>query len=263
VSASLGEEIGLRLVPDRILGNVRITADVAGSARLVDVRGEVVLEGRTPLEGSVPPGRYDLEVGAPDHRPRRQLMSVRADETTEARLTLEALPPPAGALAVTANTNSAVVELDGEPSGFTPLSLTGVPVGEHGVRVTAPGMRPWQGEVVVEADRQAWIRVSLAAEPRGRSPATWAMFGVGVGFFAAGAATGFYALDAHRSFERSYGDLDAGPLDDQRRRGRALNAVTDVLLTIGLVGIGAGITLYFTTDDRTDRRSTADVSEGR
>jgi len=78
---------------------------------------------------------------------------VRPDEATEASVSLERLPPPTGGLAVTANINSAVVEVDGEPAGFTPLSLNGIGLGEHGVRVVAPGMRAWQGDVEVFAIR--------------------------------------------------------------------------------------------------------------
>jgi hypothetical protein len=263
VSASLGEEVGVRLVAERILGTVRVTSDVAGTARIIDTRGELALEGPTPLEGSLPPGRYDLEVTAPDHRSRRQPLSVRPDEATEASVSLERLPPPTGGLAVTANINSAVVEVDGEPAGFTPLSLNGVGVGEHGVRVVAPGMRAWQGEVQVEADRQGWVRVSLAAEPRGRSPLTWAFGGLGVGFALGGVITGAYALVTHRDFQRNYGTLDSGPLEEQRRRGRAFGVATDVLFALGALGLGTGISLFFATDNRTVRRSTAEVSEGR
>jgi hypothetical protein len=263
VTAVQGEEAHVDLTLTPILGRLEVSAYEGASVKLVDALGETVAEGRAPLRASVRPGRYELEVAAEGFQPRRRLITVAAEDTTEVRVALDRLPPPMGSLAVTANVPQAVVEIDDEPAGFTPLSLAGLEATQKRVRITAPGHLPWEGEVDMEAKRQTWVRATLAQEPRGRSPLTWVFGGLGAALLGASATTGGFALARHNEFQSADGTLGAGDLRADRRRGRALNVATDTLLITGLVSLAVGVILFFTTDDRGDRSSTVVVSGGR
>jgi hypothetical protein len=85
-----------------------------------------------------------------------------------------------GALAVTAGDDDAI-RVDGVVMGQK--TWHGVlPSGEHTVRVTAPGKRPYERQVFIEDDRTRNLYVTLESEPgSGVSPLLW----VGVGLVAA------------------------------------------------------------------------------
>lgn len=260
VTATPGERVEASLRPAQIVGQVHVRADHAGRARLIADGGAVVAEGALPLDARVPPGRYDVEVIAEGFRPFHRVASVVANGESRLTARLERLPPPMGTLTVSTNVRGSVVEVDGEPAGFTPLTLPGLEPRLHHVTVSAPEQLPWEQEVQLEADTQTWLQVSLVEEPQGRSPFTWALSGGSVLFFGTAAITGARALARRRSFDDRVGTLDAGDLRSNRDRGRALSLTTDVLLGLGLASLTAGLVLYFVTDDSSDRTSTATVS---
>lgn len=96
-----------------------------------------------------------------------------------------------GALAVTARPGE-TIRVDGVVMGEG--SWQGVlPSGEHTVRVTGAGMRPYERQVFIEDDRTRNLYVSLESEPgAGVSPLLW----VGVGLVAASgiAIASYFAL---------------------------------------------------------------------
>jgi hypothetical protein len=263
ITAVQGQEVVVTLEPTPILGRARVMAPKGATVRLVDALGEAAAEGPAPLVARVPPGRYDLEVTAAGYHAHRRLMHVAPDDTTEVRVRLDRLPPPTGSLTVTANVSQAVVEIDGEPAGFTPLSVANLSTEAQRLRVTAPGRIAWEGDVELRTGRQTWVRLELAEEPHGRSPLTWVFGGMGATMLATGITTGGFALARHSDFQAAQGTVGAGDLRGDRQRGRALNVATDILLVTGLVSLAVGVILYFTTDDRTERKSRAVISGGR
>ena len=50
-----------------------------------------------------------------------------------------------------------IVEVDGEPRGFTPAVITDVPIGARKVRVSLAGYRPVEVEVDIQHDQQALL----------------------------------------------------------------------------------------------------------
>jgi hypothetical protein len=66
------------------------------------------------------------------------------------------------ALRVAAN---ATVSIDGKEMGRGPLVDVDLPVGGHELRVTAPGMRPYQGDLVIEDARTRAFDVTLERAP--------------------------------------------------------------------------------------------------
>jgi hypothetical protein len=86
-----------------------------------------------------------------------------------------------GALSITAAKDDSI-RVDGNVMGQGRWHGV-LPSGEHTVRVTSPGMRPYERQVFIEDDRTRNLYVTLESEPgSGVSPLLW----VGVGLVAAG-----------------------------------------------------------------------------
>ena len=63
------------------------------------------------------------------------------------------------------------VEIDGEDRGAVPVTIE-LPLGEHRVRVTAPGHHPWQTTIEVEPGANAAVKAELVEkDPEGETPA--------------------------------------------------------------------------------------------
>jgi outer membrane receptor protein involved in Fe transport len=159
VEATVGAEgtVQIRLTP--IFGEVRVmgTPDVA-TVHVDDP--EAASSGTVGERLQVLPGRRVLFVRAPGHQTRRYEVDVPPRGST--RLDVE-LPREAGTLVVDTNERGALVEVDGEAAGFTPIVLTDVPAGLRLVRISLEGFRAYTEEVEVRP------RQSTRVEPRLRS----------------------------------------------------------------------------------------------
>jgi hypothetical protein len=106
-----------------------------------------------------------------------------------------------GALAVTAGASD-TIRVDGAVMGQG--TWQGVlPSGEHTVRVTSSGMRPYERQVFIEDDRTRNLYVTLESEPgSGVSPLLW----VGIGLVAASgvAVASYLALRPEPATSGSY-----------------------------------------------------------
>jgi hypothetical protein len=185
-------------------------------------------------------------------------VEVVADETQQLPILLEALPPPTGDLTVTANVPRAVVSLDGEPLGIAPFVLPELGVGRHELAVDAPDRLGWRGEIEVRPNERTWLTVELSEPPRGRSPWTWVLGGVGV--TAAGGATGFGILARQRSndFRSRWNRPGGEDVTDLRSEARRFARTTDALAGVALVSLIGAVVLYFLSpEDEDDIQSTA------
>lgn len=60
----------------------------------------------------------------------------------------------------------ATVTLDGKPVGTGPvIKADDLPIGGHALRIEAPRMRPYQGEVVLEDDKTRTLKIELESDP--------------------------------------------------------------------------------------------------
>ncbi|MEJ8566369.1 PEGA domain-containing protein [Elongatibacter sediminis] len=105
-------------------------------------------------------GSYTLRIEAPGYRGLEQNLEVGADQNQEFTFTLDRLP---GHLRVsTGAVEGAVIELDGENRGRTPVLIRDVPAGDYPIRLVAERYLAWEGEVSVEGlDREQVLEVSL------------------------------------------------------------------------------------------------------
>ncbi len=258
VTARLGEQVRVRLEPERIVGQLQVLSSASGTARVTTASGDVVAEGATPLATSLPPGTYRISVTASGHLPWHDVASVGADRAVEVEALPLQSPKPSSDITVTSNVPGALVELDGQPIGFTPTVLAGVPIGPHRLTTKAGRLLPWSGAVQVDAGRRAWVTVTLEqpAQVR-RSLATWVVGGLGLATLGASGVLGVLAAQAHSDFESQSPNVDRSAL---RERGVALNTATDVLLVSSLIALGTAGVLYFTTSETRGRASSASVT---
>lgn len=141
---------------ERILGTVVLEGGPPGAdVHLEREDGERV--GSSPGELRLPPGRHVLVITMPGYRPQREVVTVTADEVTRARVSMAVL---SGALVVNAVEQGATIKVDDEVKGFTPAVIE-LPAGDHIVKVEAPGFRPFEERVRIEADGRATVDVSL------------------------------------------------------------------------------------------------------
>lgn len=266
VVARIGARASAQASLVRVVGQLSVIGPEGAQLTVRDATGAVAHEGRLPSQADLAPGDYVLEVNAEGHEPWRGLVRVEADRTVQLEARPSPLPPPTGALTVTSGTSGAVVELDGEAVGFTPVVLPDLTLGRHRVRVRHPGLQPWAGDVETVADERAWLTVTLEPEAQvQRSPLTWGVGILGAALAVGGIVTGGVALDVRSQYDALRMQSDsavAAELVALRERGSALNVATDVLLLSGVVALAAAVVLYFATEYVEHRRSRGSVTRG-
>jgi hypothetical protein len=112
----------------------------------------------------------------------------------------------------------------------------------------------------VRPGEQTWVTATLRESGRRRrSPVGVSVGAVGLAGLLAFAVTAPMARRSHQDFRRLQLS-DPTQAATARERGRFLNRTSDVLLGVGAVLTGVGITLFFVLDDPNDAPSSATVS---
>jgi hypothetical protein len=271
VTARDGEEVTATGTLEQIVGSLHIASTEGGAVTVREAGGPTLAQGTSPLDATLPPGLYEVEVQEDGFRTFTSVARVTAEARTELSVELERAPAPTGDLTITSSAAGAVIQIDGEPAGFAPTLLTGLTVGEHEVRLEHPGLLTYEGAVSIEENARGWLTVTLE-EPQttGPSPATWAVGAVGAAALVAGIITGGLAVQQHDSFLRardqtpSMMGMSTMPPDlaGMRDTGLALNYATDGLLIGGVVALVVATVLYFVTDNQDQRASRATFSAG-
>lgn len=159
IDATTGVTRRVALPLERILGEVRLEGKPVGA----EVRpGEAAVDSaplcRLPCIAALPPGARTLRITAPGHREGSVAVTVEPRKQVTARAELALLT---GALVVDADEPGALVEVDGVASGFTPAVIDDVPVGEHRLRVTTPGFKPYETKLNLAPDARVPVTASL------------------------------------------------------------------------------------------------------
>ncbi len=157
VDVARGRKEDVALTLEAILGTARVQGGPEGAEiRLGEADGPLV--GTIPTTLELPAGPHVLVVSSPGYQPQRQLVEIRPRQQIEAVVNLELVT---GKLVVdTGLVRDALVEIDGNASGFTP-SVVDVAAGEHGIRVSRPGFRTYETRVEIVADQSAKLEVQL------------------------------------------------------------------------------------------------------
>ncbi len=159
VEARRGEVLEVPLALPRILGWVNVEAEPGTSVHVGDEDAEVACTAPCRLE--LPPGTHLLYFAREGYRIQPRQVQVRAGATATVRTTATART---GSILVTADVRDAIVEVDGERAGFTPVVVPNVPVGRRRVVITLRGYRPLERVVEVTENQQARLE-DLTLEP--------------------------------------------------------------------------------------------------
>jgi outer membrane receptor protein involved in Fe transport len=165
LSAGESRRVSLKLEP--ILGRVDISTPGAN----VRVDGDGASPGCTaPCSLDLPAGRHRLRLSRPGVHAAELDVDVRAKQVVRVN---PRLLPLTGTLVVSSDEPGALVEVDGEPRGFTPL-VVDLPVGSHALRLTLSGHRPVERGVTIEdgAKRRVDVTLTLAEEVTAASRST-------------------------------------------------------------------------------------------
>jgi hypothetical protein len=258
ITARQGEELPLPLAPERIVGTLNVTSPLPGQAAVRDSAGAVLAQGMTPLQASVPPGSYEVSVTAPGFMTWTGIARIEAEKEASVTAALLPAPEPTGSITVTSNVPGALVELNGEPVGFSPTVLPSVKTGPQRLRVASPSLLPWTGSVDVAPDKRAWLTVSLEDPPTVRqSPATWIAGGMAATALVTGSVLAIFAAKTHADFENATTGTDRNAL---RERGMTLNTAADIAFVTAGVAALTTVVLYFTTKEVRGRPSAASLS---
>lgn len=136
----------------RIVGQVSVTGEPDAEVRLDTDTGPPLCT--IPCTFDAPPGRHTLFLSKPGRTNVQRPISVEANQKTEASAQLRALT---GSLLVRTEEREALVEVDGEPRGFTPAVISDVPVGPRKVRVSLYGYKPTEFDVDIQQGQQTLL----------------------------------------------------------------------------------------------------------
>jgi hypothetical protein len=260
VAAVRGSEVTARGSLERIVGTLHVDAEPSTAIDVLDGTGASVAAGPAPLDARIPPGTYSVDATSERGRPFHTVVTVEADATRTLAIALEPLPEETGDVTVTSSVAGAVVQLDDEAAGFTPVVLSGISLGPHTLTVGSEGLAEWSDTVDVEADVRTWLTVQLVApSATTRSDWTWVLGGVAGASLVAWAGLVGASVSTHDELQSVIASGGTtGP--SVRDRGMGIDAAADAVLTVGLVSLAAAILTYFLTEHTETHASSASVA---
>jgi TonB family protein len=149
-------------------GKLHIESTPAGAT--VTLNGEA--KGPTPLDvDALPVGNYDVKLELRGYEPKTETVTiVESQLAAELRVTMTRVAPTTGTVDVVSQPPGAVVTIDGNRAGQTPLSDHRLRPGSHKVDLAAEGFEPWSGSVTVEAGKKARVEQALREIPKATPP---------------------------------------------------------------------------------------------
>jgi hypothetical protein len=226
------------------LGHVAVLSTPPGAT--VTLSGSAV--GTTPLDTDVPAGSYALTVELPGVGSAQRPLVVRAGETRVLELALvplDAVPAtPVATLRVDSEPSGAVVLVDGQRVGVTPLLTSQVALGEHALRIANESGGSWDERVTLTEGTELRIRVEMPVAGIAQgwfwgAAATAAALGI------TGAATGGYGATLYSEYEDSATSRERRI--EVRDLGQTMFDVADgMFIAAGVAAIGALVLGLFT-----------------
>jgi hypothetical protein len=147
-------------VPPVQNGAVYAQSNPAGAA--IYLNGN--LQGYSPLTiPNLPPGTYSMKASLSGYTPDTGLINVYTGQTATYYPNLQQSPPAprsTGTVSVTSSPNAALVYMDGDYQGKTPLTVTLYP-GSHSFRMSLPGYNDYSTSVYVSANTNQKLNAVL------------------------------------------------------------------------------------------------------
>jgi hypothetical protein len=128
-----------------------------------DIVVDGVKIGTVPMEALIPltPGRHTLKITKPGYAERTEIVDIRSGQELEFELDLL---PYAGVFKINTNAVDASLWLDGKPFGTLPFDGE-IPMGDHTLKVVAPGFHPSQKTLTIEGGQMVTLRFDLEPAP--------------------------------------------------------------------------------------------------
>lgn len=152
---ALGDTRELQIPLEPIRGQVRISGR-SGMLVHADVPDSAV-QCRAPCTLKLPLGTHTLHFEQPGHYPQQLSVDVTPGQVAQVSPRLEV---QTGGIVVSTDEPNALLEVDGQPRGFTPAIVT-LPVGSHRLRLTLDGYHPVQREIEILPHRQVKLDLEL------------------------------------------------------------------------------------------------------
>ena len=147
-------------VPPVQNGAVYAQSNPAGAA--IYLNGN--LQGYSPLTiPNLPPGTYSMKASLSGYTPDTLLITVYTGQTATYYPNLQQSPPAprsTGTVSVTSSPNAALVYVDSNYQGKTPLTVTLYP-GSHSIRMSLPGYNDYTTSVYVSANTNQKLNAVL------------------------------------------------------------------------------------------------------
>jgi hypothetical protein len=242
---------------------VKLGSRPAGATIRVD--GRVV--GETPWRGEVEPGDRRFELSLPGYATSTRSLTAQRGQVHALDVTLTA--DLAGSLlTVTSTPTGALVLLDEEEIGRTPLRQFQLDARTYTLEVRAPGYAPSVGPLSAESGRSIERVVTLlplggvpeASGPRPMWPG-WAMVGTSAAALGSGGYFGYVAFDKERQADQLA--RTSGAPEDQPRYNAlvadmdAASLASDLLLVSGGVLLTGGLAWLLWPEDEAAKANTA------
>lgn len=189
-----------------LISTVHVAVNEDGASIFVDDH----LVGTTPLSGPllIDLGRRRLRISKQGFIEQALVQDFGGGSTMTLRFSLAPKTEAAARLTISAEGS---ISIDGKPVAERYFAGP-VPPGEHALRITAPGMLPYEREVALQAGQARTLNISLTPQKRGGVP-TLVWVGAGV-VAASGLAVGGYFLFREKPHEPNYpiGTLSPGTI---------------------------------------------------
>lgn len=151
VKLSVGKETVLDLDLVRIVGTVKVSVEGAERAD-VRVDDESAKPACTaPCELKLSPGTHLLFFDTEGYQAPSRQVTVRANKLTR---TVARMTPISGSVVIESDEKGAIVEIDGNAVGFTPVVVQSVSIGRRKLRISLRGYKPYERDIEVKANEQ-------------------------------------------------------------------------------------------------------------
>ncbi len=168
---------------EALLVDVTLAIEPRGAAVVIDARSA----GQAPLPVQrLAAGPHVISISAEGYHPLQKEVHVTTGSPLVLDLLLQALPRT-GKLHLSVTPRQALVQVDDRTLGPAPVDAE-LPGGRHTIAVSAPGRRPYRGDLFITAGQSRSMDVSLDLLPgHGRLYKKW-WFWMALGAIAAGSA---------------------------------------------------------------------------
>ena len=229
VAAAVGETSQVEATLEPVVGTLEVASDPPGAR--ISVEGSSEPLGTTPFSRQMPVGEVRLVAQLPGYVDQARTVRVRDGAVASLTFELVRAASEVAVLSVVTDPAGAVVSLDGQPLGETPLTIGDLDPGARRLSLAAAGREGWETEVLLEPGSATRVNATLVdPDDRPWSGWRWLGYGSGAALVVAGAVVGVLALSARSSFFD-----DPNPTAADHDRIETLNLAADLLMGGGIV----------------------------